>query len=50
MVKMLIEHGASADIKGGSRGDTPLHYAIRLNRPDLVQELLAAGMTRKVVS
>lgn len=44
MVKILIAHGASADIKGGSRGDTPLHYAIRLNRPDLVQELLAAGM------
>jgi ankyrin repeat protein len=43
MIKMLIDHGALADIKGGSHGDTPLHYAIRLNRPDLVLELLAAG-------
>jgi ankyrin repeat protein len=43
MVQMLIANGASADIKGGSQGDTPLHYAIRLARPDLVQELLAAG-------
>eukprot|EP01126_Amoeba_proteus_P031110 TRINITY_DN3061_c1_g1_i1.p1 TRINITY_DN3061_c1_g1~~TRINITY_DN3061_c1_g1_i1.p1 ORF type:complete len:866 (+),score=190.17 TRINITY_DN3061_c1_g1_i1:441-3038(+) len=43
MVKMLLAHNASPDIKGGQIGDTPLHYAIRLARPDLVEPLLAAG-------
>ena len=34
MVRMLLKHKASADVKAGSRGDTPLHYAsmcVRLN-------------------
>lgn len=43
MVSMLLKHKASADIKAGSRGDTPLHYAIRLGRVDLIKSLLSAG-------
>lgn len=29
MAQMLIKAGASADMRGGHRGDTPLHYAVR---------------------
>eukprot|EP01127_Copromyxa_protea_P020199 TRINITY_DN6713_c0_g1_i1.p1 TRINITY_DN6713_c0_g1~~TRINITY_DN6713_c0_g1_i1.p1 ORF type:complete len:893 (+),score=139.48 TRINITY_DN6713_c0_g1_i1:40-2718(+) len=43
MAQMLIKAGASADMRGGHRGDTPLHYAVRLRRRDLVECLLAGG-------
>jgi ankyrin repeat protein len=43
MVKPLLEHHARADARGGKEGDTPLHYAIRMGRRDLVHLLLSNG-------
>eukprot|EP01126_Amoeba_proteus_P042756 TRINITY_DN4659_c0_g2_i12.p1 TRINITY_DN4659_c0_g2~~TRINITY_DN4659_c0_g2_i12.p1 ORF type:complete len:680 (-),score=174.16 TRINITY_DN4659_c0_g2_i12:695-2734(-) len=43
MVQMLMKAGASANIQGGQIGDTPLHYAVRLRRKDLVEYLLAGA-------
>lgn len=43
MLIMLLNHGANPDIKGSKEGDTPLHYAARLGRKDLITELLTKG-------
>jgi len=43
MVGMLLDHNANPTAKGGKRDDTPLHYAIRLQRRDLVLLLLSKG-------
>jgi len=48
MVKMLLEHNAIVDVRGGQRGDTPLHYAIRLSRRDLVDCLLSSGSDYRI--
>lgn len=48
MVKMLLEHKAIVDVRGGQRGDTPLHYAIRLSRRDLVECLLSSGSNYRI--
>lgn len=43
MVKSLLLQHARADARGGREGDTPLHYAIRMGRKDLVVLLLSNG-------
>ena len=39
IVKLLLEHNADPNVPN-TKGDTALHYAVRLNRKDLVFELL----------
>lgn len=42
MVELLIKHSAKLDVKN-DKGETPLHYAVRLGREDLCDILLKAG-------
>lgn len=42
MVELLIKHNAKLDLKN-DKGETPLHYAVRLSREDLCDILLKAG-------
>jgi ankyrin repeat protein len=42
IVKLLLEHGATVNMQT-FKGDTALHYAVRMNRKDLVFELLGAN-------
>ena len=50
MVKVLIEHGITPDVKDAS-GDTPMHWAVRRNDLDSVNAILesdpydSTGMT-----
>lgn len=43
MVQMMLQNNADPNIKAGVDGDTPLFYAIRLKRKDLVECLLGEG-------
>jgi len=42
LVKALLEHHADVN-KANNNGDSPLHFAVRMNRDDLVVLLLKAG-------
>lgn len=43
MVKLLVQHGANVNIPSVKTGETPLHYAVRLGRKDIIKVLLKAG-------
>src|SRR6266511_634238 len=43
MIKFLIDHGAVVDVPTGAEQWTPLHFAARVVRKDIVQVLLDAG-------
>jgi hypothetical protein len=42
MVDMLVKHHAKLDCRN-EKDETPLHYAVRLGREDLIESLLRAG-------
>lgn len=42
MVNLLLQNGADVNLLN-SMGESPLHYAVRLGRHDLVSVLLKAG-------
>lgn len=43
MVKLLVKHGANLNIPNIKSGETPLHYAVRLGRKDIIKVLLRSG-------
>lgn len=50
IVKALLKHGASPNIKTFISEDTPFHYAARLCRVDLIKILLVYGADVKLAS
>lgn len=43
IVELLVDYGAPLDIRGGARKQTPLHIAVSLGEPVLVQTLIRYG-------
>lgn len=41
IVRLLLEHNVNVNL-ANTKGDTPLHYCVRMNRKDLVVDLLLA--------
>ncbi len=48
MVDKLLELDADVNISNHSHGNTPLHYAVLLQRVDLMTALLEAGADVRV--
>lgn len=49
MVDMLVKHHATLDCRN-EKDETPLHYAVRLGREDLIETLLKAGSDPSVAT
>jgi len=43
MVKLLVANGADPNIPNTETGNTALHYAVQLDRKDLIKHLVLAG-------
>jgi serine/threonine protein kinase/ankyrin repeat protein len=43
LLDVLVKYGAHVNCQNKAKGDTPLHYATRMVRRDIVEKLIAAG-------
>jgi len=48
LVELLLDNGANVNIVNSSHGEGVLHYAVRLQRSDLVSVLIKAGADLKI--